>query len=641
MKSIYLILFICICVPIYAQDVVTPPSSATPPSTTTTSNALPPTMPAATQVPASEVVNAPSGTPSQSGQSPFSLGGLSSADNSAILNMLNSQANLTDLTGKKVDEAQQRLIRSRFEKYLNTPPAASAEDIAYNQLLVDISQRLAGKGGGSDNERTIDAWRMLFNAENYPMDDNLCRTIADKVVNFWQTTRKIEKLLLQNEALEKDRTRKESGIRIISSMDRRDFIDMMRGKDATPPPSRDYEMDPIKKRIAETEAKIQENKSYEATSRVNQKLDFQSLIVQFFIQRRYYHAMITNDFYRYLFAAEDGKIEGVDALKGEVFGGIDIKLTTASIDALCKEAINDTERAVEAVKYLVSRGELHSATQRLMEAFFIGENLAPIKTFPMDAKREIMRYMRDTDKLINAVKVKHVERAEEILKEILTYVKDFDTGQIEAFIETSRQLSNLALQRALVSAQSKNQQGVEAALKEAVEFWPTNPEIQKFLKTMVSRLDIKDVAIADFDRLLEQKDFRGIFNDRFRFAAALATDNSRNGKFLEIMKQMEIIETAMSQAKELVRQRNDFAAWEIIEKVYRQFPEDANLNRMRSDLTVNASQFASAIASAERAVQSGKLWPALLLYLKAKEIYPFSSIANDEITRLAKKIIGE
>ena len=231
--------------------------------------------------------------------------------------------------------------------------------------------------------------------------------------------------------------------------------------------------------------------------------------------------------------------------------------------------------------------------------------------------------------------------AEEILKEILTYVKDFDTGQIEAFIETSRQLSNLALQRALVCAQSKNQPGVEAALKEAVEFWPTNPEIQKFLKTMVSRLDIKDVAVSDFDRLLSQKDFRGIFNDRFRFAAALAADNTRNGKFLEIMKQMEIIETAMSQAKELVRQRNDFAAWEIIEKVYRQFPEDANLNKMRADLTVNASQFASAIANAERAAQSGKLWPALLLYIKAKEIYPFSSIANDEISKLAKKIVGE
>lgn len=637
MKILHLIFTICFCGVISAQEAATPPQTAQQPAPLPNAAAAP----SAPQEAATSATGAPPEPAAQTGQSPLSLGGLSSADNSAILNMLNSQANLTDLTGKKVDDAQQRLIRSRFEKYLNTPPAASADDIAYNQLLVDISQRLAGKGGGSDNERTIDAWRMLFNAENYPMDDNLCRTIADKVVNFWQTTRKIERLLIQNEELEKDRTRKEAGVRVISSMDRREFIEMMRGKDATPPPSRDYEMDPIKKRIAETEAKIQENKSYEATSRVNQKLDFQSLIVQFFIQRRYYHAMITNDFYRYLFAAEDAKIEGVDALKGEVFGGIDIKLTTASIDALCKEAINDTERAVEAVKYLVSRGELHSATQRLMEAFFIGENLAPVKTFPMDAKREIMRYMRDTDKLINAVKVKHVERAEEILKEILTYVKDFDPGQIEAFIETSRQLSNLALQRALVCAQSKNQPGVEAALKEAVEFWPTNPEIQKFLKTMVSRLDIKDVAVSDFDRLLSQKDFRGIFNDRFRFAAALAADNARNGKFLEIMKQMEIIETAMSQAKELVRQRNDFAAWEIIEKVYRQFPEDANLNKMRADLTVNASQFASAIANAERAAQSGKLWPALLLYIKAREIYPFSSIANDEISKLAKKIIGE
>lgn len=637
MKILHLISTICFCGVISAQEAATPPQIAQQPAPLP--NAA--VAPSAPQEAATSATGAPPEPAAQTGQSPLSLGGLSSADNSAILNMLNSQANLTDLTGKKVDDAQQRLIRSRFEKYLNTPPAASADDIAYNQLLVDISQRLAGKGGGSDNERTIDAWRMLFNAEKYPMDDNLCRTIADKVVNFWQTTRKIERLLIQNEELEKDRTRKEAGVRVISSMDRREFIEMMRGKDATPPPSRDYEMDPIKKRIAETEAKIQENKSYEATSRVNQKLDFQSLIVQFFIQRRYYHAMITNDFYRYLFAAEDAKIEGVDALKGEVFGGIDIKLTTASIDALCKEAINDTERAVEAVKYLVSRGELHSATQRLMEAFFIGENLAPVKTFPMDAKREIMRYMRDTDKLINAVKVKHVERAEEILKEILTYVKDFDPGQIEAFIETSRQLSNLALQRALVCAQSKNQPGVEAALKEAVEFWPTNPEIQKFLKTMVSRLDIKDVAVSDFDRLLSQKDFRGIFNDRFRFAAALAADNARNGKFLEIMKQMEIIETAMSQAKELVRQRNDFAAWEIIEKVYRQFPEDANLNKMRADLTVNASQFASAIANAERAAQSGKLWPALLLYIKAREIYPFSSIANDEISKLAKKIIGE
>ena len=170
---------------------------------------------------------------SPSGIMPLNLGGINQSDNNALLSILNNQNNLVDLSGKKIDDAQQKLVRARFEKYLNSPPATSSEDLSYNQLLVDISQRLAGKGGGSDSERTLDAWRLLFKAEDYPMDDQLCRTIADKVVNFWQTTRKIEKLAVQNEALEKDRARKESGMRTVASMDRQEFIQMMRGKDAT------------------------------------------------------------------------------------------------------------------------------------------------------------------------------------------------------------------------------------------------------------------------------------------------------------------------------------------------------------------------------------------------------------------------
>lgn len=597
------------------------------------------TVPTTTTTPTtSPVINntQPATTPSPM---PLSLGGITQSDNTALLNLLNSQTNLTDLAGKKVDDTQQRLIKARFEKYLNSPAATSKEDLAYNKLLENISMRLAGKGGGSDSIRVLEAWRMLFDAENYPLDDQLCRTIADKVINFWQTSKKIRQLLQENVDLEQDRTVKESRIRSISNADRQEFITIMRGKDATPPPTREYELDPIKKKLAETEAKLQENKSYEATSKINQKLDFQSLIVQFFVQRRYYHAMITNDFYRYLFAAEDAKLEGLDSLKNQVFGGVDIKLTTATIDALCREAINDTNRAVKAIEYLISKGELHTATQRLLEAFYIGEHLAPIKTFPIESKREIMRYMRDTEKLINAIKVKHVERAETVLKEIKSYVKDFDSGQVEAFIQTSQQLSNLALQKALVAAQTQNQTGVETALKEAVEFWPTNPKIQEFLKSMVSRVDLKDVASTDFDRLLAQKDFRGIFNDRFRYAAALAMDPTRNQKFLDIMKRMEVIEASMKQAEQLVRLNNNFAAWEIIEKVYRQFPEDANLNRLRADLTLKASKFAAAIALAEDAKNKGNNWIALLEYLKARKIYPMSTIANDEIVALANKIL--
>ena len=116
-------------------------------------------------------------------------------------------------------------------------------------------------------------------------------------------------------------------------------------------------------------------------------------------------------------------------------------------------------------------------------------------------------------------------------------------------------------------------------------------------------------------------------------------DPARNQKFLDIMKRMEVIEASMKQAEQLVRLNNNFAAWEIIEKVYRQFPEDANLNRLRADLTLKASKFAAAIALAEDAKNKGNNWIALLEYLKARKIYPMSTIANDEIVALANRIL--
>ncbi len=575
------------------------------------------------------------------GNMPFGLGNSGLLQSGEILSALNSHSDLKDITGKKIDDAQAKLLRARFEKYLSTPVDYSDEEREYNKLLVDINQRLLGKGGGSVTARTIDAWKMLFKAQDYAIDNQLCRTIADKVINFWQTTRKTESLLKENERLERDRARRESSMITIQTRDRREFIDVMRDNKATPPPTREFELDPLKKRLMETEKKIEENKSYEVSSRVSQKMDFQSLIIQFFVQRRYYHAMIANDFYRYLFEAEDAKLDGLDSIKTQVFGGADIKLTTSTIDALCKEAVSDTLESVKAADYLVSKGEIHSAAQRLMEAFFIGENLAEVKMFPAEKKREILRYMRDADKLVNAVKVKHVERAESILKDMSNYVSDFDSGQIEAFIQTSKQLSDLALQKALVAAQTGNRQGVDAALQEAVEFWPTNPKIQEFLKTMLGKIDLKDVATLDFDRLLAQKDYRGIFNDRFRFAAALAMDSARNGEFLEIMKRMEAIETSMAQAKELSRLHNNYAAWEILEKVYKKFPEDAELSRLRSDFTVKASSLAAVLTQAAEADAKGDKWEALLSYVRASKIYPMSSIANDNISRLANEILAE
>lgn len=562
----------------------------------------------------------------------------SASDDSAgvqsILDSFNLGSGAMDWRGKQFNLGDAEMAQARFEKYLNSPPSTSEEDLTYDTLLNEISRRLIGQGGGTDAQRVSEAWRMLYRASDFPMDAGLSEILADRIVSFWQTNKKIAALNLQTERLETDRAYRESKIRSIADQDRQEFIQLTRGtvnEDAAPPPSLDHLSEPERKRLEKIEEKIEENDNFEATSRVTQKLEYQSLIVQFFVQRRFQHALIANDFYRYMFNAEDNALEGADALKGQVFGDLDVKITTSTLDALSKEAISDVESSLDTIDFLLEQGEIHNATKRLMEAFYLGEYLPEVKRYPLDKKRRIAAYIRDLTSLASSLEVKSFDRAEARLKKIEEYAEDFDGGKADAFIQTSKQLSNLAIQRALSAAYEQDRTGIEAGLEEAVKFWPTNPGIKEFSDKLLEKTDIKDMAALDFDRFIRQDDYRAIFNDRFRFAAALALDNDRNEEFLGIMKRMEVIESAMAQAKELSRIENAFGAWEVLERVYREYPEDQELNRSRGDYAVKAAQFAAVIASAEQAREKQDYGKALFAYLEAQKLYPASFFVEEGI----------
>lgn len=555
-----------------------------------------------------------------------------------LLSELTQGKDALNWKGKTFSLGDAQMAQARFERYLNAPPATGEEDLEYNKILDDITMRLIGRGGGDESVRVAEAWRMLYQASEFPMDSGLSGTLADRVVSFWQTSRKIQRLLWANERLEQQRAQTEVNMRVINNQDRREFIDMTRGVNGQPPPSMEYLLEPERKKLEETEKQLAENRAYEVTSRLNQRLEFQSMILQFFVQRRFQHTLIANTFYRYIFSAEDNALEGAEALKGQVFGDLNVKITTSTVDAIAKEALSDVRETIETVNFLLERGEIHTATQRLMEAFYLGEYLPPVKTLPLEKKRQVLAYTRDLSRLAGALEMKNLDRANEILSHITSYATDFDPGPVESFIATSRQLSDMAVQRAMTAAYVQDRAGVEAALQDAVMIWPTNPRIKQFGEQMLQKTDLQDMAGLDFDRLIRQKDYRAVFNDRFRFAAALAMDAARNEEFLNVMKRMEQIETAMAQAKELARIKNTSGAWEVLERAYRQHPDDQELNRLRGDYAVRASTYAAAIAKAEDAQVSGDYSKALFAYLKARELYPASFFAQQGIEQCALEL---
>lgn len=573
-----------------------------------------------------------------SGAAPTTSGGSGGLD---LLKMFDPQSGNVTWQGKTFGLGESKAQLTRFERYLVTPEAKSEADIAYNKTLEEVSDTLKGRKGGTVEQRVAAAWRLLYRAADYDGDSKLSETLANSLISHWQTNAKIKDILQTNKDLEKKRETAESNITRNKDWDRNAVLESIRNNTSATAtaPTRDYATNPFEKRLQDAEKRISDNEKLETTSRLNQKLEFQGMIFQLFAQRRFQHVLIALDFYRYLFPGEQGDMEAGEGMKRQFLGDIDVKLTTTGVEALTREAIREVDAGTKAVDHLLSRGEIYGASLRLMEVFHLGEFLPVVKTFPLDQKDKLRSSVQGMGDLMTALEAKDFDRASALIQEIKAKVPDFDSVKPNAMIVAAKQVSSLALQKAGLSAKSGDMKSAEEAIKTAMEAWPSNPAITKFSAGVEQRSDVVDVAGKDFDRLIANGELRSIFKDRFRFAAALHNDPERNKVFTDVMRRMEQIETALAQSQELQRTKNDLGAWEIVERAYRSFPDDLQINRARSDLAVKAAAFAALVAKADAEEKAGQRVNALLAYLDAKEKYQASYFADEGITRLTGEIL--
>jgi hypothetical protein len=88
--------------------------------------------------------------------------------------------------GKTFNLGNSRLMRARFERYLEAPPA-SGDVIKYIKILDQIEKLLAPNNVNPSNYYSCqqEAFNLLFEAAQYEMDGNNSLTIASQVKKIW------------------------------------------------------------------------------------------------------------------------------------------------------------------------------------------------------------------------------------------------------------------------------------------------------------------------------------------------------------------------------------------------------------------------------------------------------------------------
>lgn len=535
-----------------------------------------------------------------------------------------------------------RLFRARFEKYLNAPETEMQAQAAYDKVIGRIMDLLAA--GRISNANLDAAFKLLPQAASHAEDANLCDAIASQVLGAWQSQRQAARLTAANQSLEEDRRRHEWNARISAQNSALDNAPKNPAAAAEWAKQRELErtarLQPHTQRLTEVNALLNANRAKSELTSLQARIEFQTLIVQLFLQRRFRHVLVASRFYRTIFNDGDNQLRLGEEKKALFAKIADLPPTVTSIDSIANEAILDVRQSVEAVEFLLRKDELQSAAQRLGEAFAIGEFLPEIQQFPRRDRQRILEFTRRSNQLLSALEVKDYTRAEMLVNELQDTAKDFDPSQPLTAVQTARNVSRMHLAQARNAALSGNPEVLERELRAATEIWPNNPDLADVSGQIFEQTDVQQQALLELDRLMDQGDHRAIFKQSAKFIAATALHPERQEKLARILEQMTDIETALLRAREIQQRGDAIGAWESIQIASAKYPEDTEINRLRADLASGgAATFVQALNKGGDLEARGEYGAALAWYLDAHRQYPPSKFAQERIDAIAARIL--
>lgn len=567
--------------------------------------------------------------------------------------LLDLSAETITVGGIPIPLGDNRLLKARFEKYLSQPPETSAEALEYRQNMDAILSTISPfHKGGPDLKG---AFGLLPSAAAYPGDANLCMSLAESIYVALLAKKDVSSLNSLNQTIEAE---KEAIIRK-ADWDARNERDpslgqsrpvgegeSARNQNATTPGSgiSSLKYAETLRRITEIEVLKKQNIVRSEAQTIQTKAQYQVSMIQWFIQRRYEHVLMAARFYNQIWKDGDSKLrvkKGSDVSKlfAESLG---IAPTVSSLDSLASEAIREVAKYVQAFELMLTRNEVHSASQRLMEAYAIGEYLAPVATLSLEKKQRIAVYTRDLHELFGTLQAKDYTRSRQLVQSLKEQASDFPSSKVDATIAAYSLASDLAIEEAKSHLLSRETTLAAEKIKTATEMWPTNPKLEEF-RTLVSNSGGLATAQNDFDRLLSEGNYREIARRQYEFAPAIQGDTIKEDAFKQIMENLRKIEGALGKAAEFSRMGHNYSAWEQLAEIRTEFPDDPKLGRELELLAPKVADFTLALDKAHQfeARTPQQTGSALTWFLKARNIYNQSTQAEEGIQRVLDQILPE
>lgn len=550
--------------------------------------------------------------------------------------------------GRTFNLGNNAVMRARFERYLASPGLTEGEQ-EYLKVMEEIEDRLLlvqnGELRSSDDveKNMFEAWRLLFTAAEFEQDSGNSLLIASLVNNSWRVRSEGRYANFYESELNDQRNRLRDKIVADSFFKEKKYEraqdEARQGEQANLYPDavtqgRFHEED-----LLRVMQRIEQLNVQTAANAIEMKLQFQSQILSFLLQRRYRHTLIASAYYKHLFKGSHQGLEIGEAQLAEFLPDSNMSPTVDLLEFVAREAMRDVEIGMQTVESTYNNGELYAALKRIQETYFLGEYMPGVVQFDQSKKKQLLNLFHLTRDLQKVMDFKDYEEAESIIDQIRQYASDFPATSIITLINTAKRASNMQVLRARQAVATEDFERAEQAITKATEFWPLNPKVLEYSTTLADQADLSNQGMKIFDELYNDGDYRKIFDRKAEFGAALMKDPARSERLKEVIDTIGKIDISLAQARELLAQENPYFAWEVIRKAEAIYPDDLDLQRVKAEVSVQASTYAQTLSQAELELEDGRNPLALLYYLKVQKMYPASQAARLGIEKASESLM--
>ncbi|HSI07121.1 MAG TPA: hypothetical protein VK985_00930 [Rariglobus sp.] len=597
--------------------------------------------------------------------------------------------------GHSYDLGQFRVFRGRFERYLSLP--ATRDQDLYAATIDEIFKLLSTRNANAGQDASVvDAWKLLYQASEYDADGGNSLGVANQIFNAWRIRDEKQAFNVTQTELQRIRRQQSAGVvysgDVLAAETGRGAADAASGtalslsnigtgtgssgtttttgtngtttttggnqnggrntgnNGGSGQTSREIgsssTVGPVgqlfrARELAETEAKIKALEAAGLMSVTQAKIQFQSQIMALFLQRRFQHALIASSFYRYIFKGSHQNLEVGKKELSAFLPSTDLALTVETIEFLSREAINDVNSGMAAVRSNYDDNRKVAAIERLQETFFLGEYLPAVTQFEPARKEALLGLYRKVDEARKLADLRDFDAVLKLTDEIGSLTADFRSPEVTAAVRSAQRMSTLSLNAAQQAAATGDYAKAQEFVEKAAQLWPLNPAIKNYTENMASQADLGTQAAAVFDDAFKRDDFRRIYERRAELAVAFLNDNVRGPQLKAVIDRMARVEIYLAQTEELLAQNNAYSAWEALAAATTFAPNDVLLNQRMAQLAPRVAEFVGRLDQAKRYESEQRYAASLTQFLAAQDLHPASQIARVGLTRVGEEIMNQ